>query len=406
MVRDYSEPIQRVYAECVDKLLQNIARHFRLAAVGRTGSFDWDVYLLSQMGQLTRENTKIISETTGDVPGLTEAALHQAMADAMARTAPELVKGAQAGVLTAPAAPKLSASMNGILRYYSSQAATQTNLVNTVMLTSSRNAMRLVVSNVKAVQDTLRDVAQGALNTATGEVLTGVSSAQAAMRDAIRKMAQSGITGFVDKAGRTWSPEAYVGANIRTTTGNVAREAVLKQNELYGVDLVIVPVHAVARPLCAPYQGWVISMSNQSGYTADAGGAQVRVHPVSDTTYGDPAGLWGINCSHQPDPFIPGWSTLNDQPLPDVDERYEISQKQRYYEREVRNAKREAACFNASGDTEAFEKAAKAVKAKTAQLKAYCEKTDMPYEADRTQVYGYNRSVSGKATQAVRRSTK
>ena len=39
---EYSAPIVRVYADCVDLLLQNIARHFKFAALDREGSFDWE----------------------------------------------------------------------------------------------------------------------------------------------------------------------------------------------------------------------------------------------------------------------------------------------------------------------------------------------------------------------------
>jgi hypothetical protein len=404
MIADYSGPVRQVYSEIVDMLIANIARHFKFAALGREGVFDWETLKLAELGQLRRENLAIIARKIGDVSGMTEIALEKAMTDALKRGAPELLSAVKAGMLKAPA--EMSASMRGILIYYSSQAAVQTNLVNTVMLTDSLNAYRRVVSRVAASQSALRSVSQGILNTTTGEVLTGVSSLQAAVRDAVKQMAQEGISGFIDKAGHRWTPDAYVGMDIRTTAGNVAREAVFQQNRAFGVDLVIVPVHAIARPLCAPYQGWVISMSNESGITTDADGTRIRVHPVRDTTYGQPAGLWGINCSHQPDPFIPGWSE-SEQPIreSEVNARYEQTQKQRYYEQQVKKWKRAAIAADASDDKEAFAAAAAKVKQKQIALKAYCQQSDLPYDSTRTQVYGYNQSISGKATQAVRRAS-
>lgn len=401
----YSAPITRVYADCVDLLLQNIARHFNLAALDRVGAFDWDVYLLSEMGQLRIENARIIARLTGDISGMTEIALESAMTDALDRTAPDLLKGVKAGILNAPPTG-MSAAMQNILRYYSSQAVNQYNLVNTVMLTSSLNAARRVASTAKTAQSVLRDISQGALNTATGEVLTGVSSRQAAVRGAVGQMAKDGIYGFVDKAGHMWSPEAYVNMDVRTTAGNVAREAVFQQNKEYGNDLVIVPVNRTARPKCKPFQNKVISMSGERGKTEDRYGNSVRYISVEDTTYGEPDGLWGINCHHAPDPFVAGISKQHDEPEPDVAERYNATQKQRYYEREVRDAKREAACYEAAGDTDAFEKAAAKVKEKSARLKAYCGKENLPIYTDRTQVFGYNRSVSGKTTAAVKSSQK
>ena len=95
-------------------------------------------------------------------------------------------------------------------------------------------------------------------------------------------------------------------------------------------------------------------MSNSSGYTKDRYGNSVAYMPVGQTTYGHPAGLWGINCHHAPDPFVPGVSKQHDEPATDVESRYGATQRQRYYEREVRNAKRMAACYDAAGDSDAF----------------------------------------------------
>ena len=86
-----------------------------------------------------------------------------------------------------------------------------------------------------------------------------------------------------------------------------------------------------------------------------------------------------------------------------MEERYGATQQQRYYECEVRNAKRVAACYDAAGDTEAFQLAAKAVKERTAKLKAICVQNHLPYYSDRVQVYGYGRSQASKATWAARR---
>lgn len=400
----YSAPIVRVYGDCVDLLLQNIARHFKFAALDREGVFEWETLKLAELGQLRRENLRIIAQTIGDISGMTELALEKTMSQALSKNLPELLQGVDAGLLSAPALG-LSDTMQGILRYYSDQAVRQYNLVNTVMLTSSENAMRRVISTVARTQEFLRDVAQGALNTVTGEVITGISGRQAAVRAAIKQMAQEGIVGYVDKAGHIWSPEAYVNMDVRTTAGNVAREAVFQQNREYGIDLVIVPVNATARPKCAPYQGQIISMSNGSGYTTDRDGNSVEIIPVGQTTYGEPDGLWGINCHHSPpDPFIPGITKQHEKPGDAVTDNYAATQRQRYYEREVRNAKRIAACYDVAGDKDAFQLAAKTVMERTSRLKAYCIQNHLPYYGDRVQVYGYGRSQASKATWAARKT--
>lgn len=403
MIEEYSAPVTRVYADAVDLLLQNIARHFKFAALDREGVFSWEAVKLAEVGQLRQESLRIIARTVGDASGMTEIALEQSMLDALKKNEPVLFKAVQEGLISGRV-PGLSVGMRSTLQYYSAQAKEQYNLVNTVMLTSSDNAYRKVISTAVHNQQYLRDVAQGALNTSTGEVLLGVSSRQAAVRDAIGKMANEGIYGFIDKGGHVWSPEAYVNMDVRTTVNNVAREAVLQQCDEMGLDLVIVPINATARPKCAPYQGKVLSRSGQSGYTTDGSGRRVAYMSINQTTYGEPDGLFGINCHHSPpDPWIPGMSTRVSKPEKDAEEQYERTQQQRYYEREARNAKRIAACYDAAEDADAFRKAAQLVKARTERLKTYCDKGGLKYYPDKIQVFGYGRSTASKATQALKR---
>ncbi|HNW87658.1 MAG TPA: hypothetical protein PKJ47_12060, partial [Candidatus Limiplasma sp.] len=182
MIANYSAPIRDVYSRCADLLIQNIARHFPFEALTGNYSFQWETMKLAELGQLRRENLAIIARVIGDPSGMTEIALEKAMTDALKRGQPELLAAVKAGMLEAGAPAEMSASMQGILQYYSSQAAIQTNLVNTVMLSDSLNGFRRVIARTAAAQSVLRDVAQGALNTATGQVVTGISSLQSAVR--------------------------------------------------------------------------------------------------------------------------------------------------------------------------------------------------------------------------------
>lgn len=405
MGKSYSGAVQSVYAECTDKLLQNIARHVTLAfKEGKTGALDWDVYLLREMGKLTQENVKIIAASTQNALGLAEKEISEAMIKALAKSSPTLAKAAAAGLLVKPKTAAMSSSMSNILKSAMSQIKGTLSETNKMMLQSSLNGLRHIAASAKSSQGYLRVTSLWALERATGEVVTGVSSRQAAVRGALKELAEKGITGFVDKAGRTWSPEAYVAMDVRTTAAGAAMDAVMRQNEAYGIDLVIVPVNATARPKCAPWQGKILSMSGGSGYTHDRDGNVLRYVDAWDTSYGQPDGLFGINCHHRPpDPFIPGFSKANDEPPPDVAERYEQTQQQRKLERDVRAAKRAATMLDAAGDSEGFEEAAAKVKERTGKLKAYCEANGLPFRGDRAQVFGYNRAVSAKAQAAAKK---
>ncbi len=196
-----------------------------------------------------------------------------------------------------------------------------------------------------------------------------------------------------------WSPEAYVNMDIRTTAGNVATEAVFARNQDYGNDLIWVRTKAAARPLCYPYQGKVISTSNRTGVTEDLNGQKIPFIALSSTSYGEPAGLFGISCGHKPpNIFIPGYSLVRGE-VPDKetnDREYALSQRQRYLERKERDAKREAAMADAMGDKEAFADASRRVKRAQADYDNFIASTGRTKRSDRTQVYGYDRSMAGK----------
>ena len=253
---------------------------------------------------------------------------------------------------------------------------------------------RRVVSDVvqyeqAAMAVTQADAAQNILNTETGKVLTGVSSRQEALRRAIKRMADNGLTGFVDRGGHNWQPETYINMDIRSTCGNVATEAVFARNEDYGNDLFWVTVKATARPLCYPWQGKVISRNDRSGYVEDLDGNRVEIIPINSTSYGEPAGLYGINCGHvPPNVFIPGLGKVRGT-VPDEAEnnaRYAESQEQRGLERRIRYAKREVATLEAAGLDAADAK--EKVKAAQADMRAFINRTGRTRRSDREQIGG------------------
>lgn len=88
-------------------------------------------------------------------------------------------------------------------------------------------------------------------------------------------------------------------------------------------------------------------------------------------------------------------------PRADNDERYRLLQTQRRLERDLRNRKREAVMLDAAGDEAGFREAAMAVRAAQTRLKEHCTAHGLTLCSDRTQVLGYNRSVSGKAKVAA-----
>ena len=400
-----SEPVEQVYSNIVDALLINMGKHFNSGHSLSTEQ--WEIRKLAELGQLNKESIEIIASLTGQNKELITAALENAVYMATKDIEPELKKAVQKGAIQNAAADNVIASQSIVqaLNAYEQQAMDKLNLVNTTMLESTLAQYRKVITNTVNIERQMK-AAQEVLNIATGKVITGTESRQQALRQALSQIHKEGITGFYDRAGRKWSPEAYVNMDIRTTVHNTAIEAVKTRQEDYGVDIFRVSRHSGARPLCYPYQGRYFSLNNKSGTFKDGEGKSHRYSPISYTSYGKPAGLFGINCGHHPITMIPGVSIPRDRPEQDKEENdkvYAESQEQRRLEREIRYSKQKAAMMEAAGDKEGFEKEAVKIREKQADYNAFCKKTGRTKRLDRTQVFDYNKSVSGKATAAVKR---
>lgn len=381
----FAQPLVEVYAHVTDVLLVNIARHFNVKATGNTGTFEWQVQKLAEIGQVTEESRNIIAELTGANSGLLREALTQSMLAALDDVEPELKEAAKRGLLSAPdTEARMSPGALNVLQSYYDQAAEKLNLVNTVMLQSSLDQYRKVISDTMFYEGQLAS-AQQILNEATGEVLLGASTHREAVRKAVKRMADDGLTGFVDRGGHHWSPEAYVSMDIRTTVTNTAHQSTWARCDEYGLDLIVVSVKAAARPLCYPWQGKVLSRDNRARDVTDLDGNTIHVYAMSESSYGQPAGLFGINCGHFSSPFFPGMSKVRGEPEPEAvnAEQYAQSQRQRALERKIRRAKLDVAIAKATGDDEAVRDANRALRSRQADMRAFIDDTGRARRYDR-----------------------
>ena len=347
-----------VYGAVSDQILINLAHrlHYFDASNLPRSSFAYQAKMLAQMGQVRKETIQIIANNLDDADDALVRVLEEAIIDSVKSTEPELLEGVKRGLLNVPQTPVLSANQMQAFKYYYRQSADKLNLVNTVMLESTQQAYQTAVTDIVSeigLAESMNRVQIG-LDSATGEVVTGVSTWNEAVRHATDKMKDAGIVGFIDHGGHRWSAEAYAAMDIRTTVANTARAAVWETNQNFGNDLYLVSYHDGARPLCYPWQNKVISSLDRSGVTYDLDGNEIPIYPQSSTSYGQPAGLFGINCKHYPTPFIPGVSVADGEPQDkeENDRVYAESQEQRRLERKLREEKRDLMMAKAQGASE------------------------------------------------------
>lgn len=199
-----------------------------------------------------------------------------------------------------------------------------------------------------------------------------------------------GIPAFVDKSGREWSPEAYVNMDIRATVKNTALEAQFSTMDSLGQDVFEVSSHPGSRPKCRPWQGKLISRSGKTTEITDINGRKHKVIPLSQTSFGEPDGLFGINCGHRPRGVSDGLFRKSSVEYDDEEDKalYNKICKQRELERRVRKSKTEADMLEAAGDTEGAKEVRRKMAEQNKALKSYCEGNGLKYRSDRVRTYG------------------
>lgn len=383
-----SEPVEDAYLECIDRLIANIAKHLGTGKAFRTA--DWEVRKLAELGQLTAENARIINEATKRVPMEIRLALEESSAIALRDLESLIDKAIKDGTIEQAPVDSTVELVESMM----SRAIEQANLTNTTLFESARGAYLRAVNDVTEWEEfSIGALGQkyiaDAMNQGTIAVVSGTETRAQALKKAISQLADRGLYGLVDRAGRHWSPEAYMGMVIRTTSHNTAIDSVRAKQQDYKSDIFQVSQHPGARPLCYPYQGKFYSWSGASGTFTDGNGAKHKYSGIQSTSYGKPAGLFGINCGHYPLPQIPKVTIPQDKPEQNKRENnrlYQESQQQRAYERDIRNAKRKREAFASAGLDDAAKEQEAVIRARQERMREFVKQTGRTRRYDREQI--------------------
>lgn len=356
-------PTVEVFLSIEEQLLINIAKQLKKhrSLLTEDNILSWQTEQLAMMGQLSQQNIVAIAKHSGMAVDEVTKALEQAGYSTVEEYEGDLLEAVALGLLIQPPSIEASSALQDVLAAYQEQALDSFNLINTTMLQQS--------------QQVYLDI----INQTVGKVLAGTHTPQEALRESTRKWAEKGIPALIDRAGRRWSTEAYLNAVMRSTVNNVANSMQDARMDDYGVDLVEVSSHIGARPRCAPFQGRIFSRSGKSK----------KYKSLEETSYGEAAGLRGVNCNHVFYPYIEGFSRKTYQPYNANENKkaYEESQQQRYLERQIRQAKRELHMMQAMGDDVGLKIAKQKVRDKQADMRAFIEATERTRNRSREQLY-------------------
>ena len=315
-----AEAVDSSYIDLESRLMQNIIQHIK-DYNQPIASDEWLLQKLAEIGKLNQENMKLIAEAAGITQTAAERMLQEAANEAIQSTDAGFRYLVRQGLTGEAVEASKSEAVKQTMKAFNAQAKDTLNKCNTTMLYKARDAFKSLVNSIVERTREIADkqsflVMLGNLATATS---IGVESRQQAVRKCIREFNDKGIPTFVDKAGREWTPEAYVNMAMRNTARQTAEEVQTARCKDFGVNFIVIDSHSGARPKCAKDQGKIFDLDNGSGYTEDVKGKKIRYYPWNSSSYGEPDGILGINCGHHKWPFIPGVNVQRYFPTDDLD---------------------------------------------------------------------------------------
>jgi hypothetical protein len=180
------------------------------------------------------------------------------------------------------------------------------------------------------------DAYRAAVAEAAARQVTAALAPHGAQEHAWRALTAQGVTGYTDRAGRNWNLATYTEMAVRTAAARAYRASQMDRMTQMGLLFWVVDGTGRPCPLCAPWEGKVLSSMAPGTY--QSGGRTVTVEATVEEATA--AGLFHPNCRHTLAAYTPGATLLRPTPWTAHQEAlYRASQRLRELERRVRAAK-------------------------------------------------------------------
>ena len=361
------EQIIRIYNEIEIELLIAIAKRFDVYDKA-TGTLEWQLKKLDELGGLTNESINIIAKhskkTKEEILKVLKEAGYSNLDFSLLELAYE-----EDFIEINPDILKNSPVINDIINLSFKELDGTFKMINTKALESVKHAYMNV------------------LNTAYIEVSSGVYDYHSSIRKALRNMANNGIHGATYRRGMTtvnYSLEGTVRRDVVTATHQLANKVSIQSCEELGAEYVEVSSHIGARvndknPIANHY-GW-------QGKVYKIHGKDDKYENLKEKTgYPDDIlGLGGVNCRHRMFPFFPGISKPMRKTFDKEENKkiYDLSQKQRLLERKIREEKKRAVVYKHANDLENYDKSMNKLKQRINEINEFCKENNLDRDYSR-----------------------
>ncbi|MDT2438039.1 phage minor capsid protein, partial [Enterococcus avium] len=216
MQRD-ADSITNIYSELEDRIFNIIIKALKQSRFENVEKEDvllWQAKQLSKMGVLNENVIDLLASYTGE----TQEAIEQLIKGNGIKVVNEIDRELERMVhKSVPVSDDVNKILDSLVRQTFKDL---NNNVNQTLITTNFN------------ENAVMRAYQAILKQSTLESMTGLKTHEKAVKDNVYKMVDMGIkSGFVDKAGREWSMEAYSRTVIQSTSHRTFNDLRLKRME-------------------------------------------------------------------------------------------------------------------------------------------------------------------------------
>ena len=344
-----AKDLREMFSEAESVLLQRIAR----ALAKGTDSPTWAETKLLGIQALQREVNGVLLDLSNNVPGAVERAVGLAY---------------NRGVATAGAELTAAGLAHGAFGEVQATGAASAIVSET---------MARITPMSFQIRRAVTDIYQQVVTNVTAQTALGTVTRREASRMVLTRLAQSGVKGFRDAAGRQWEMGAYAEMAVRSSTANAMLQGHTDRIQELGIDTVIVSNAPEECSICRPFEGKVLSLSGRT-----TGRLKDGKTVVASLAEAKGRGLFHNNCRHSHSIYLPGITKGPGKDLADP-AGDALRQQQRAYERRVRELKRADAIAQEFGGPQAAQ-ARGQLRAKQAEFRTWREENDRKVLAYRT----------------------
>lgn len=382
------ESIVQIYQELEEYIIKDFAR--RIAKAGKiTSSAEWQAIRAEEIGI----STKYIKDEVQRILKLSDKAIDNLFKESALKSITNDNKIFEAGGLDGIKIEEHQKLKELIDTYIKQTKGELSNFTNSLGFAERING-KIVYSSIAKFYQKHLDLAQM-------KVQTGVASYNTAVKEAVKKLTDSGIRYVNYESGWSNNIDVAVRRAVLSGTNQMATKMVDYNCDVLGIELIEVSAHSGAR---LSHQEWQGEVYTRGIATADYENFE------DATNYGEADGLCGANCRHTYAPYIEGtvrtWSKEDLEKFKNETTEYEgksyteyeANQKQRQYERAIRQTKRELIGYKSAGLKDDFNTSATKLQQQKRAYESFSKGTGLRVKNERHQVYGFDRSIAGKAS--------